>query len=442
MPNNVVVLEDANRKSDDFWQTSRPEQLTTREASVYRLNDTLKKMPVFNTYVDIVKMVATGYYVKKNFEWGPYASTYSFNSIEGNRFRAGGRTSNTFSTRLMLDGYLAFGTRDLKPKYHAGMLYMLDKKPDRVITASYTRDMEQLGMSSNAFREDFILNSIFRRNPQDKLSMVTEYKVGYKHEWFTGFHNTLSFSNRCMNTLNGAGVMLFDVSTNDYIQRNQITTSEFALDVHYGYREKVLAGEFERVTVSSPYPVFNLRYAYGVKGLINSGYNYHSVNFNASQWFSFMSAGWLKYTVEAGKTWGMLPFPLLRILPGNETFYHDDYAFNLMNYYEFISDEYAAYHLIYHMEGFFLNRIPAIRKLKWREVAQLKGAFGHTSDRNKLYNNLPAGSYFISTPYMEAGVGIENIFRFVRVDAVWRLFYNDHPDVKPFGVFVSMNFDF
>jgi hypothetical protein len=442
MPNNVIVLEDANRKSDEFWKDARPEALSHREASVYALSDTLKKMPIFNTYVDIIKTLTTGYYIKGNFEYGPYSSLFSYNAIEGARFRFGGRTSNAFSTRLMLNGYAAYGTRDGKPKYSVGFLYMLGKLPDRVISASYTYDMEQLGMSRNAFREDFILNSLFRRNPQDKLSMVSEYKGSYKHEWFTGFYNTITMNNRRIFTVGGGTIDVYDPLTQDYVQRNQITTTEFSLDVHYGYREKVLAGEFMRTTVSSPYPVFNLQYAYGVKGLFNGEYNYHSLRFNASQWFSFLSAGWLKYTVEAGKTWGTLPFPLMKILPGNETFYHDEYAFNLMNYYEFISDEYVAYVFNYHMQGLFLNRIPAIRKLKWREVAEFKGAFGHTSADNIRYNKLPEGSYFIGKPYMEAGIGIENIFRFIRVDAVWRLLYNDHPDVSRFGVFVSMNFDF
>ena len=169
MPNNIIVLEDANHKKDDFWVKSRPEALTRREASVYRLSDTLKQMPLFRTYVDVIKMIVTGYYVKGNFEWGPYSSTYSFNQIEGSRFRVGGRTSNDFSTKLMLDGYVAYGTRDQKFKYSAGFMYMLGKLPDRVLSASYKYDVEQLGASENAFRQDFILNSIFRRNPQDKL---------------------------------------------------------------------------------------------------------------------------------------------------------------------------------------------------------------------------------------------------------------------------------
>lgn len=442
MPNNIIVLDDANRKTDEFWKRSRPEQLTHREASVYRLSDTLKQMPIFRTYLDIIKMVATGYYVKGNFEWGPYASTYSFNALEGSRFRLGGRTSNDFSTRLMLNGYLAYGTRDRTLKYNAGFMYMAGKTPDRVLSGSYAYDMEQLGMGQGAFREDFILNSVFRRNPQDKLMMVKEYKGSYKHEWFTGFHNSITVTNRSLFAIGSTGIKLYDPANMDYVLRNRINTTELTFDLHYGYREKVLAGEFERIAVSSQYPVFNLRYTYGVKGLFNGDFEYNSLHVNATQWFSFLSAGWLKYTIEAGKTWGTLPFPLLKIYPGNETFYHDDYAFNLMNYYEFVSDEYLTYHFIYHMQGFFLNRIPAIRKLKWREVAQFKGAVGHTSAANKLYNELPPGSFFISKPYMEAGVGIENIFRLIRVDAVWRLFYNDHPNIKPFGIMVSMQFDF
>jgi hypothetical protein len=442
MPNNIIVLEDANRKSEEFWKETRPEALTHREASVYRLNDTLKQMPLFRTYVDIIKMIVTGYYVKGNFEWGPYSSTYSFDTLEGSRFRFGGRTSNEFSTRLMLDGYVAYGTRDQKFKYSTGFMYMLGKLPDRVLSASYKYDVEQLGMSENAFRQDFILNSIFRRNPQDKLSMVSQYKGSYKHEWFTGFSNTFTITNREISTMKGAGINLYDPVSHDYVLTEHITTTELSIGLHYGFREKQLAGEFERVVVSTPYPIFNLKYAYGVKGLFNGEYEYNSLSANVSQWFSFLSAGWLKYNVEAGKIWGTLPFPLLKILPGNETFYHDDYAFNLMNYYEFMADEYVLYNLIYHMEGLFLNRIPAIRKLKWRELVQFKGAFGRASSENQFYNELPDGAYFITKPYMETGVGIENIFRFLRIDAVWRLTYNDHPNIKPFGLMFSMNFDF
>lgn len=442
IPNNIIVVDDANRKTEDFWNKSRPEALSRREESVYKLADTLLQMPIFNTYLDIIEMITTGYYVKGNFEWGPYASIFSYNANEGGRFRVGGRTSNDFSKWWMLNGYAAYGTLDRTLKYQMGFTYMIDKIPDRVLKASHTYDMEQLGVGDDAFRKDFILNSLFRRNPQNKLSLVSEYKGSYKHEWFTGFSNTFTLCNRTIFTLQDSGIMLHDPATDIRTNENSLTTSELKFDVHYGYREKVIAGEFERTTITSPYPVFDLQYSFGAKNLFGGEYEFHKLQVRATQWFNIFSAGWLKYRLEAGKTWGKLPFPLLKIYPGNETFYHDDYAFNLMNYYEFISDEYAIFQITHHFEGFFLNRIPLIRKLKWREVAQIRGAVGHTTADNILYNELPVGSYFIDKPYWEAGLGIENIFRFVRVDAIWRLSYNEHPNTSRFGIMVSMDFNF
>jgi hypothetical protein len=442
IPNDIVVLKDAALQSKNFWDEARPELLTRREASVYELADTLLKMPVFNTYFDVIRMVMTGYYVKGNFEWGPYASMISGNTIEGTRLRLGGRTSNDFSKRLMLEGYLAYGTRDERLKYKAGFTYMIQKAPDHVLMGSYKYDTEQLGMGQDALREDFFLSSLFRRNPQDKLSLVEEVKGSYKHEWFTGFSNTITFANRKLYNIGKTGFSLYDPQGGSYEPHFSLITSELQLDLHYGYREKIIAGEFERVTVSSQYPILDFQYTYGIKGLFSGDYEYHRAQLRVSQWFNFLSMGWSKYTVEAGKIWGRLPYPLLKIHSGNETFWYDEYAFNLMNYYEFVNDEYLNAMYSHHFEGFFLNHIPVIRKLKWREVLQARLAMGNTSATNLKYNAFPAGTYSLGKPYIELGAGIENIFRFIRIDGIWRLTYNDHPDTSRFGVMVSMNFIF
>jgi len=299
-----------------------------------------------------------------------------------------------------------------------------------------------LGFGEDAFREDFFFNSLFRRNPQDKLSLVDEVKVAYKHEWFTGFSNTFGFSNRRLYAIGDSGIRLYVNELDKYLNFKRLTTTEFTLDLHYGYREKVLAGEFERIVVSSPYPVLDLQFGYGIKDVFNSDYNYYRARVRISQWFNSMTAGWSKYVLEAGKIWGRVPYPLMKIHTGNETFWYDETAFNLMNYHEFVSDEYATFLFIHHFEGFFLNRIPAIRKLKWREVALIRGAVGHTSLENLQFNQFKQGTYSLGKPYFETGLGVENIFRFFRVDATWRLSYNDHPNTNRFGVLVSMNFNF
>ena len=152
--------------------------------------------------------------------------------------------------------------------------------------------------------------------------------------------------------------------------------------------------------------------------------------------------GWSKYSIEAGKIWGKVPYPLLKIHPGNETYVYDETAFNLMNYYEFISDQYVSFYYTHHFVGAFFNKIPVFRKRKWREFAQVKGVIGNVTKENLAFSALPAGTYTTWKPYVEAGLGIENIFRIFRVDAVWRLSYYDHTNINKFGVLVSMQFDF
>ena len=119
-----------------------------------------------------------------------------------------------------------------------------------------------------------------------------------------------------------------------------------------------------------------------------------------------------------------------------------DTIFELLEFSNFLKERKHIFKKFDHFEGFFLNHIPAIRKLKWREVVQLRGAFGHTSIQNLQFNSLPVGTYYLSKPYFEAGVGIENIFRFIRVDGFRRLSYNDHPGTSTYGIMVSLNFIF
>jgi hypothetical protein len=150
--------------------------------------------------------------------------------------------------------------------------------------------------------------------------------------------------------------------------------------------------------------------------------------------------------VEAGKIWGTLPYPLLKIHDGNQSFFYDDYASNLMNYYEFISDNWVSASYTHHFDGLLFNKIPLFRKLKWREVAHIRGVYGTLSDKNAQYSLFPGNlRSFSSQPYWEAGVGIENIFKIIRIDAIWRMSHlhdDGNPNVPKFGIFVSLSFSF
>jgi len=226
------------------------------------------------------------------------------------------------------------------------------------------------------------------------------------------------------------------------LAHNSIITSEIGLNIRYAHREKYVIRDFDRINLGTRFPVFNLRYAYGVPGMINGEYEYHRLQGSVSQWFNIGNFGWSKYILEGGQVFGTLPFPLLVLHPGNETFIFDEYAFNLMNYYEFISDRYFSIYYTHHFNGLFFNKIPLLRKLKWREVIFAKGLVGTISDANLRYNKLPDVTYMLDKPYFEAGAGIENIFKIIRIDGIWRLSHRDNAKASNFAVFLSLHFDF
>jgi len=362
--------------------------------------------------------------------------------MEGVRWRLGGLTSNDFSKKIMFTGHIAYGTKDSTFKYSLGALYMFNKNPRRALSLNFKYDIEQLGQSQNAFREDFLLASIFRRNPADKLSLVREYKGMYEYEWFNGLINRVHFTQREILSVGKTQFIVYDNEQQAFVDKTAIRTSEIRLDTRLAYKEKFVMGEFERNSLGAKYPILEIQYAYGIKDLFKGDYEYHRLQLGLEHWFNVGTFGWSKYIIEAGRIWGKVPFPLLKLHEGNESFSFDEYAFNNMNYYEFVSDRYLSAYYTHHFEGLFLNRIPLLRKLKWREVGFVKGLVGSLDDQQRAYGTFPVNMYTLDKPYFEAGAGVENIFRVLRVDAIWRLSYLDHPDIAKFGIRFTLWFDF
>lgn len=439
-PTNVIVNEKVYDVGKQYWAEHRHDTLSKDELTIYNMVDTLKKLPAFKTWIDILETVITGYYKMEKFEIGPYASILSFNAIEGARIRLGGRTTAKFDDQIRLEGHLAYGTLDTKIKYGAGLLYLPNKNPRRAVGANYKYDIEQLGSSPNAFREDFLFAALFRRNPANKLSMTSEYSFYYEHEWFNGFTNQVNLIQKEIIPVGNYKIELYE-SNGDVIEKNEITISEIRLDSRFAFNERFVIGDFERISVGTRFPIVTLQYGYGIPDLLGGDYEYHRLRINVRQWFNVFNLGWSRYIFEGGKIWGKLPFPFLELHPGSETFIFDEFAFNLMNYSEFVSDEYVSLYYTHHFDGLFLNHFPLFRKLKWREVAYVRGVVGTLSNKNKEYNKLNP-PYTLERPYYEAGLGIENIFKVVRIDGIWRLSRLDHQDINKFALFISLYFSF
>lgn len=438
----VVMAVDPLSEGSDFWESNRHEPLSAKEMAIYHMVDTMKTIPRFRTYLDIIQTVVTGYYPLDNIELGPYFTTYSFNPVEGNRFRIGARTSSQWSRDMELEGYLAYGTRDAELKYGFGGKFFISRVPRLIGGAYFKRDIEQLGQSTGAFREDNILSSALRVLPNDKLTMVDEYRAYLEREWFMSFSNTFMVRHR---TLFPRGSLDY-ISINDAGEPeriNSITTAEVILNTRFAYKEKYVSGDFTRVSLGTKYPVLEVHLAQGLKGVLQSDYAYTKAIVRVQQRIAMGPLGWQRYTVTGARVWGTLPYPLLLINAGNETFYLDDMAFNTMNFFEFINDRTASIFLEQHLEGLFFNRVPLFRRLKWREVLGFKMAVGALDDKHRQEMELLEFMYDLSRgPFMEASFGIENILKVLRVDAIRRLTYLDHPKAKPWAVRLTLNITF
>ena len=438
----VLVERDPLSLGDDYWTTKRFVPLTKKENDIYHMVDTMKSIPRFRTYVDIVQTVITGYYEKGKVELGPYFTTLSFNPVEGTRFRLGGRTSNSFSTWVEFEGYAAYGTKDERMKYGLMTRGFVSKEPRLLYRAAYKHDVEQLGQSVNAFRSDNILGSVFRRSPNTKLTDVEEWKASLEREWFTGFTNELMLRYR---TLQPLGDLSYTRLESDFTTSsvNSLKTAEVSLNTRFAYKEKYVSGEFDRVSLGTRYPTLELHVAYGAPQLFASDYEYTKLVGRIYKRWQLGAVGWTRTTFEGGRLYGTLPYPLLFLHSGNATYYYDDLAFNTMNFFEFISDRYIQLFAEHHFEGLLLNRIPLMRRLKWREVATLKAVAG---DLDAKHNNalllLPGMYSLYDGPFIEASAGIENIFKILSMNIVWRLRYNDHPDTAPFAIRAKLFINF
>ncbi|MDG1159122.1 MAG: DUF5686 family protein [Flavobacteriales bacterium] len=442
---DIIVSDGAGDKDDEFWESHRHINLSENEKSVYQLVDSIQNIPQFRTIADIITLFVSGYKQVGKFEIGPYYTLYSFNPVEGHRFRLGGRTSNSFSKRVMLEGYTAYGLRDQRFKYGAGVWLMLSKQPRMLLRLEGKKDVEQLGASSGAFREDNVLSSVFRRNPANKLTNVLEGKVTFEREWFYGLSNQIIFNHRVLRPLGALNYERFDDSNKTLVLPvGRLTTSEITLYTRFAYKEKYVSGEFERVSLGTKYPTIELALSSGLQGVLGADYDYRKIVFRVRDKLRFGPFGYAKLGVEAGKFFGQLPYPLLQLHQGNETFFYDETAFNTMNFFEFVSDEWVSASISYHLEGLVLNKIPLFRKLKWREVVSAKGVIGRFDERNLDELLLPETTYTFSgnKPFMEGAIGIENIFKVLRIDGLWRLSYLDNPDIVKFGIRAKLQIDF
>ncbi len=438
---NVDVIKGAASLSEAVWDSLRHNPLSSDEKRIYNMVDSLRHIPQFNTYLDVITLLVSGYWINRNFEYGPYFTFYSFNKVEGNRFKFGFRTSNDFSTWVMPNAYVAYGILDKKLKYGLGFQLFLSKEPRRKLYGQFANDVEQLGTSENAWKNDNILASLFRRSPVTQLNAYHKYEISYEREWFQGFENKLTFNTRELWSIT-PNLKFEELDNSNWTSAGNLNFTEISLLTRFAYKEKYVNGEFERVSLGTIYPILQTKFTYGLKGVLNSTFEYQKLQISVTDRIRFGYIGQTEVNIEAGKIWGEVPFPILELHNGNETYFYDPASFNLMNFYEFASDQWASLSLTHHFNGLFFNKIPMISKLKLREVASFKMVAGKLNPSNQTILKFPSTLKPLSKPYAETGIGIENILKVFRVDALWRLSYLNNPNIAKFGIRMAIQIDF
>ncbi len=435
-PREIITEKNATKKDSTYWTENRHAELSGKEKNIYTVADSIQNVPAFRTISDFVILIASGYYEFGWFEYGPFGNTYSTNAIEGHRFRVGGQTGYSFSKDIRLNGYLAYGTLDKKFKYGFGGEYKIYSNYWTKIKIQYEKDLIQLGLSPNAFDQHNIMAVLLSRTDSNKLLSQKNFRINLERDLRKGLTFNLELRQR---ELSPTGEIQF---IKNKLPLSHLKESEIAAGLRIAFSEEFMETTFSRVSLGTRLPVTSINVTYGFPLENYSDYEYTKVELSFEHKFFLGPLGKLNYGFQAGKIWGNVPFPLLKLHEGNETLIFDPYSYNMMYLYEFASDEYVGFYAEHHFQGLFLNKIPVIRKLKMREVAYAKGVIGQLSTKNRDEFTFPGSLSDVSSPYMEVGAGLENILTFFRADVIWRLTHNENPEVAKYGLRLSLVLNF
>ena len=431
----------------DGDEMKRPEPLTERELGIIQMIDSLQHIRRFNTYVDWIAFIASGYY-ETSIGWdiGPLLQSVSYNDIEGFRFAFGGRTYRSRNDRVRLYLQGAYGLKDERWKGSTLLKGLMPFDYRFEWGVGYRFDLEQLGQrrSSKATQTNNALSSLLSRYPFDKLSMVQEYQAYIEPEIAPNLKIRLSAVHRSIYDAGNLNFSFRDPSSPLTIDpQNEISTTELSAEVRYEPGRKFINTGIDLLSVYTGNPSFKVVYTRALPNLLGANYDFHKVYFSYDQPINVPVFGRSIVLLEAGKTFGVVPYPLLDIAPGNPTYTYSRHQYNLMDFFEFVTDEYVGIHYEHHFLGAFLNKVPVVRKLQWREVVSFHGLIG-TANPQSLQLHLDDEAEFAvpSSGYYEVSAGLENIFKFLRVEAVWRLSQRDLPNAIPFGVRVDVGINF
>ncbi|MGL6127040.1 DUF5686 family protein [Chryseobacterium artocarpi] len=429
-------------KDEAYWTKARPDSLSKSEQGIYNMLDQLQQTPKFNRIVKLFETLGSRYYnAFKGVDLGPIFSIYGRNDVEGDRIRIGARSYFGLNDPWRVQFYTAYGFKDQQVKYGVEARYMFNRLNRFMIGAGTSRDIVQLGgqltSGDGVASRTLSSSTFFARGENISLSSVNQTNVFAAIE---PWKNIQFRVDGVMQSIKSAIPEKFNLM---YYQngnlRKTVNDSHVTFSVIAKPGAKFSQTGIDRYQARNLAPTIVLRYTRGIEGLFNADFNYDKLQFMFEKPFLIGTIGKTVVNFEAGKNFNTVPLALQNIIPANLSYGLAPNTFSQLNYYEFVADAYTTLHLEHHFNGKILSYIPLIKKLKLREVAFIRAAYGTLSDASKAIN---VEGFKYSAPsehiYYEYGFGIENIgignLRLFRVDFNWRGNYLDRPDISKFGV--------
>jgi hypothetical protein len=448
-----ALAGDSTRGRRGYFDQHRPDTLSLNERQTFAVLDSAKELPSVRNVLDWVELFVNGYKRVGKWDLGPIINTYAYNNFEGHRLRFGFRTTPDISRDWLTQGYVAYGTQDQRWKYGLRTNFIAERRHWTVLGAEFKHDVEQVALLDN----DFLPNNLFTaasrwgRFQQGRPVLRDLYALSAQRDLFHGFTQTVTLRHQDIKPLHN---FAFYTNTEDPTGPDgrlgsDFNLSEVVFESRYARDENLVRTETGRRAVGvKHWPVLTFRYTLGLDNVLGSTFEYHKFNLVLAHSVGAGQLGRLSYRLEGNYIPSALPYPVLKTPLGNETPFLNVNAFNLMRYFEFVTDRSVALRLEQHFEGLLLNAVPGIRDLDWRLVASANLLYGGLSTTNANLlpptdrNGIPLTRFqsLGAVPYTEISYGVENIFKFVRVDFLHRVTYRDLPGARNFGVKLTAQF--
>ncbi|MGH2553659.1 MAG: DUF5686 family protein, partial [Chitinophagaceae bacterium] len=436
----VINLPGSDEKDNTYWTAARHEPLTKTESGIIKMIDTLTNAPVFKKFTKTLGFIGTGYRDIGNYEIGPWYNWITSNGWEGFRVRFDIGTNKYFDKKFKFHTYLAYGFGDKKIKGLAEIFYLPNKDPRMYLYGSYKNDLD---FGQNYFGEvtsdNLFALAVRKNNVPVKNIKVNEKRFEFYREMTPFMSNLLTITHTATLPLRN----LLPIDSFKTTVGDPLTSFEAGIKFRFAYGERFLESHFYRSSLGSPYPIGELQISHGFRGILKSSYDYTKISGSVTGNFKVPPLGNISWYVFGGKTFGTLPYTLLNVAPGNELYYYNKYAFNMMNRWEFIHDRYAGFNIEHNVGNGIFRWLP---KLKFRQFWTAKTLWGGLSPANRGLN-FKQGHNFQSLDgktYLELGTGIDNILRVLRIDFIWRVLPSTLSKTgdKTFGVFGSFRLAF